>query len=101
MEECWVGTDSPSSRKCGVGVWGPNTEMIWTDRRAADCSKARIKGKIFQAEIVQWITKGLDRTIKHSVLGGDLIRQEGRGETVWGCVAVEVWWGVWCWWVHA
>lgn len=94
-------TDSPSSRKCAVGVWGPNTEMIWTDRRAAHCSKARIKGKIFQAEIVWWITKGLDRTIKHSVSGGDLIRQEEHGETAWGCVAVEVWWGVWWWWVHA
>lgn len=90
-----MGTDSPSSRKCGVGVWGPNTEMIWTDRRAVDCTKARVKGKIFQAEIVRWITRGLDRTIKHSVLGGDLIRQEERGETLWGYVVVGcVWWHI-------
>lgn len=35
---------------------------------------------------------GLDRTIKHSVLGGDLIRQEERGEAVSVCVGgVEVW----------
>lgn len=76
MSRMWrnagVGTDSPSSRKCGVGVWGPSTEMIWTDRRAADCTKARVQGKTFQAEISVVDNTGLDRTIKHSVLGGDL-----------------------------
>lgn len=63
-----MGADSPSSRKCGVGVWGPNTGVIWTDRAAAG-TKARVKGEIFQVEIAWWITQGLDRTIKHSALG--------------------------------
>lgn len=41
-----------------VGVWCPSAEMIWTDSRAAGCLKARVKGKIFQIEIVCWITWG-------------------------------------------
>lgn len=73
----WAQTP-PVHGSVGWECGGPSAEPIWADRRAADCTGARVKGKIFQVEIVWWITQGLDRTIKHSVLGGDLIRQEAE-----------------------
>lgn len=57
-----VSTDSVISPQFKEGWWVgvrcPSAEMIWTDSRAAGCMKARAKGKIFQIEIVCWITWG-------------------------------------------
>lgn len=73
----WAQTP-PVHGSVGWECGGPSAETIWADSRAADCSGARVKGKIFQVEIVWWITQGLERTIKHLALGGDLIRQEAE-----------------------
>lgn len=86
----WAQTP-PVHGSVGWECGGPSAEPIWADRRAADCTGARVKGKIFQVEIVWWITQGLDRTIKHSVLGGDLIRQEA--EESWSVAGRGGGWG--------
>lgn len=86
----WAQTP-PVHGSVGWECGGPSAEMIWADSRAADCSGARVKGKIFQVEIVWWITQGLDWTIKHSALGGDLIRQEA--EESWSVAGRSGGWG--------
>lgn len=63
------GTDSVISPVQGRVVGGSSVsklQMIWTDSRAAGCMKARAKGKIFQIEIVCWITWGQDEHKVHA-----------------------------------
>lgn len=54
---CTGSVISPGSRKAGGGSVASECKH-GLDRQGRGCVKARVKGKIFQIEMVGWITQG-------------------------------------------